>query len=437
MQRCPGLRYCIRSFLRQDDSDRGGLQGCTIAKHLNIGIFKPLTHQKMTARSSPLLSPSHYQWVFKYKLYHLPFWVVYHFLWATVKTGDPLEVATYVFASPSFKFIFYVVFQAVAVYFNLYFLIPRLLEKSRFVPYIACLLLTILATAAIIVPGYHLGAWVSGSTATDLYGTSEFAFFFLTYTLPSTVASTTLAMSVKLTKNWIQAKRREQLLEKEKLETELKFLKSQFNPHFLFNTINSIFVLIHKNPAMASESLSKFSDLLRYQLYECNESAIPLSQELGYLENYIELEKLRHDAHNLELTVDLEHAAGQGLAIAPFVLIPFIENAFKHVSRQKNRPNWITMHLHVDQQQLHFTIANSIAPEGARAREVLPYRGIGLQNVQRRLDLIYPGAHTLNIKHDHLQFSVHLSLRLQQDHAMAATLGKLNITTAEELSHTT
>ncbi len=114
----------------------------------------------------------------------------------------------------------------------------------------------------------------------------------------------TLAMSVKLTKNWIQARQKHQVLEKEKLETELKFLRSQFNPHFLFNTINSIFVLINKDQEQARESLAKFSDLLRYQLYECNEYEDPIAQEIRYLLNFVELEKLRQDSTNLDLTVD-------------------------------------------------------------------------------------------------------------------------------------
>jgi LytS/YehU family sensor histidine kinase len=222
----------------------------------------------------------------------------------------------------------------------------------------------------------------------------------------------TLAMSVKLTKNWVQTKRKEQILEKEKLETELKFLKSQFNPHFLFNTINSIFVLIHKNPEMASESLAKFSDLLRYQLYECNESQIPLDQELTYLENFIELEKLRQDKN---LRTDLSFTSAHqpsNLMIAPFVLMPFIENAFKHVSQWKEGANWITMRLHTDRQRLHFTISNSIALHTA-SREPINYGGIGLKNVQRRLDLLYPEKHLLETRHDHQEFCVSLSLELK------------------------
>src|SRR6185436_14463285 len=224
------------------------------------------------------------------------------------------------------------------------------------------------------------------------------SYFFQTKTLPSSVASMTLAMSVKLAKKWIQTRRRERLLEKEKLETELKFLKSQFNPHFLFNTINSIFVLIHKNPRMASESLAKFSELLRYQLYECNEHQIPLQQELSYLENFIELEKLRQE-HYIELTLNIQEPNANNYTIAPFLLMPFLENAFKHVSKRKDKTNHIHMELQFNKNELMLDISNSIETESMHAVEPVNYGGLGLKNVQRRLELLYPGQHTLSIQH--------------------------------------
>jgi LytS/YehU family sensor histidine kinase len=272
-----------------------------------------------------------------------------------------------------------------------------------------------LCTAILIVPGYYVSAWLSGYTLKELYNVNpeNYAFFFQMNTFPSTVASMTLGMSVKLTKNWIKARRREQSLEKEKLETELKFLKSQFNPHFLFNTINSIFVLIHKNPMMASESLAKFSDLLRYQLYECNEQQIPLEQELTYLENFIELEKLRQDDGNFKLTIQFEQPYSGDLSIAPFVLMPFIENAFKHVSQRKDQTNWIRMNLRFDKQQLYFTITNSISVIN-NSSELMAYSGIGLKNVKRRLDLIYPEGHDLRIEKDSEHFEVTLRLDLHK-----------------------
>ena len=350
--------------------------------------------------------------------------MVYHYGWWVLAIGDAGEVAySILFSYAAIKFAFYVVFQAIGVYFNLYFLIPRLLEKGRYVPYVGLLLLTLAGTAACIVVGYYVSAAVSGKTFLELWGVKpeNYFYFFKVNALPSTVASMTLAMSIKLTKNWMRAKqrqqaleKRQQVLEKEKLETELKFLKSQFNPHFLFNTINSVFVLIHKNPTEASEALAKFSDLLRYQLYECNEQEIPLGQELAYLENFIELETLRQDTDTLSLDLVVEQGYDPDLTIAPFVLIPFIENAFKHVSKQPDTSNWIKLKLDFDDRRLRFTLANSISAPQPAARDILANQGIGLKNVQRRLDLLYPGEHQLSTERSGDQYCVSLSLLLRE-----------------------
>lgn len=309
------------------------------------------------------------------------------------------------------KFGFYVIFQAAAVYFNLYYLIPKYLEKGKYAVYISLLVLTIGATACAIVGGYYLCAAVSGKTFETLFGPGDYCFLhFFGSALPSTLASMTLAMSIKLTRNWLQTKRRQQLLEKEKLETELNFLKNQFNPHFLFNTINSIFFLIHKNPDVASASLAKFSELLRYQLYECNDKQIALSKEIGYLENSIELEKLRLNS-NVEVTFDFGHQPVSHLSIAPFILMTFVENAFKHVSKHAGAPNWIRIALQLDGSLLAFTVANSSAADEYSV-PVIDYGGIGLKNVQRRLDLVYPGQYELDILRDTGSFEIRLQLQL-------------------------
>ncbi|HEY5824988.1 MAG TPA: histidine kinase [Cyclobacteriaceae bacterium] len=359
-------------------------------------------------------------WFFRYKIYHLPFWYLYHYLWTAVNSGQPIEVLSFIFSSP--KFLFYVIFQACAVYFNLYLLIPRFLEKGKYLEYLALLILTIIIAASCIVSGYFLSAYMQNSTALELYGHGNFYHYFQVYTLPSTLTSMMLAMSIKLTKNWIQSRRKQQELEKEKLETELKFLKSQMNPHFLFNTINSIFVLIHKNPMMASESLAKFSDLLRYQLYECNEQQIPLGQELGYLENFIELQELREDHDRIRLQINIAPYATGNYMIAPFVLIPFIENAFKHVSRKNDQSNWIKIELRFDQHQLYFSVTNSISTTHHSSTEAVKHSGIGLKNVKRRLDLIYPGKHELLIHQDKNQFEVKLQLELQESNVPEQTV---------------
>jgi two-component system, LytTR family, sensor kinase len=366
-------------------------------------------HQHKAVMATP--APEEENWFIRYKVYHLLFWLLYHYAWTVVNYGRPLEVLGFIFSTP--KFLFYVIFQAAAVYFNLYVLIPRLLVKGKFVVYGLCFAATIIIAASLIASGYFLTAYIKHTTMLELFGKENFLHFFVTYSLPSTLTSMFLAMSIKLTKNWIQSRAREQLLEKEKMESELKFLRSQLNPHFLFNSINSIFVLIHKNPHLASDALAKFSGLLRYQLYESNEVEISLAQELRYLDNYIELEKLRQDP-NLQLNIDIAQTHDYDLAIAPLLLIPFIENAFKHVSVQKDRENWINLVLKFKNDNLEFVISNSVSPQRKVSREIIKDGGIGLKNVERRLNLIYPGEHTLRVSNDHEKFKVTLSLTLHR-----------------------
>jgi len=335
-------------------------------------------------------------------------------MWWVVLVGNPLTVATSIFTSAyAFKYSFYVIFQAIGVYFNLYYLIPKFLEKGKYVQYISLVITTIICTAILIVPGYYVSAWLSDKTFFELYqrDPSNYFYFFQINTLPSSAASMTLGMSVKLAKNWIQTKRREQELEKEKLETELKFLKYQFNPHFLFNSINSIFFLIHKNPDMASASLAKFSDLLRYQLYECNDSQIQLRKEIDYLENFIELEKLRQN-NNIDVNVQIDQRYLDQLEIAPFILMTFVENAFKHVSKDSDKHNWITIKLKNSPEQLLFSVSNSVS--GNKSTDVVSYGGIGLKNVKRRLDLIYPDQYELDIQSSTESFEVKFKLQLTE-----------------------
>lgn len=355
------------------------------------------------------------QWFFTYKIYHLFFWFAYHFGWWSLSSG-PWEAANNILFSPyTTKFVFYVVFQALAVYLNLYYLIPRYLQKGKYALYVMWVIVSVLLAASFIISGYYLTALLNERTFEELFGQTSFVQLLITNSLPSTLASMTLAMSIKLAKNWIGAQQRQQLLEKEKLEAELKFLKSQFNPHFLFNTINSIFVLIHKNPHMASDSLAKFSDLLRYQLYECNEQKIPLQREMNYLENFIELGRLRLD-RVVEVNINLDTKASGHWEIAPFVLMPFVENAFKHVSQIEDYDNWLRIQLSQTEQGIILDISNSKFPIGGQSLELLESGGIGLANVKRRLALVYPDNHTLEIFEDQRSYRAVLTLGLDPLH---------------------
>jgi two-component system, LytTR family, sensor kinase len=370
-----------------------------------------------TTEKLPANKPK-FDWFFKYKLYHIPFWFAYHWMWWVLTIGSFSQVTHNFFSPYGIKTLFYILFQALGVYFNLYYLIPKFLEKGKYVLYIFLLISVIIVMAACIASGYYVSSWLSGTAFSDLYGIDpkRYTYFFQVNTLPSTAASMTLGMSVKLAKNWIQTRNREQLLEKEKLETELNFLKYQFNPHFLFNSINSIFFLIHKNPDMASASLAKFSDLLRYQLYECNDKQILLSKEITCLENAIELEKLRQN-DNVTVTFDVDEQKAERLGIAPFMLMTFVENAFKHVSKHTDKPNWIKIALDTNDGQLHFAVSNSTSHNAFT--DVIRYGGIGLKNVQRRLDLMYPGKYNLDIQSNQFSFSITLQLQLSTMEAVS------------------
>ncbi len=353
----------------------------------------------------------------RYKIHHILFWAGYHFTWWTIFSGDVTEVFESVTKPHGIvKYLGYVVYQALGVYFCLYVLIPRFLQKGRYVLFLTSTLATILAMTALITVNYFVVGAVANMSVYDLYNFSPRSplTIFKHNALPSCVGAMTLGMSIKLTKNWVASQKRQQALEKEKLETELKFLKSQFNPHFLFNTINSIFVLINKNPEMASESLIKFSSLLRYQLYECNSPKIPLKNELAYIESFMELESLRQN-QNFELKVHLPKVI-EGLTIAPFILIPFIENAFKHLSEDRKLKKWINLNIQLQGDELVFELANSANFE---LQHTLPegvvYGGLGLRNVKRRLVIIYPEEHTLIVTKGEDTHTVKLQLKLQKE----------------------
>ncbi|MFD2099291.1 sensor histidine kinase [Flagellimonas iocasae] len=356
--------------------------------------------------------------ILKYKLYHIPFWMCYHLVWLTINIGSLSEVYDYLrFSDSSPKFYFYVVFQLIGVYFNLYYLIPKLLYVGRYFSYVLAVLGTILLCNAFITSGYFFATLTSGKTLFELFGVypNEVFKIYFVWALPSTVASMTLGMSIKLGKNWLQTEKKRLRLEKENLETELKYLKSQINPHFLFNTINSIFALIHINPDRASESLANFSDMLRYQLYKSEDETIALEKELNFIENFIDLEKLRLDHGHTDMQFDIQDRTTHKKNIAPFILIPFIENAFKHVSKGKGQRNFIHMGLEASDKSLQLSIKNSKGLNGQTSEEIAESSGIGLKNVSRRLKLLYPESHSLLIVDESDRFSILLKLEWQKN----------------------
>jgi sensor histidine kinase YesM len=214
-----------------------------------------------------------------------------------------------------------------------------------------------------------------------------------------------IAVAIKLMKYWYQKEQKNLVLQKENTESQLQLLKSQVHPHFLFNTLNNIYSLTLTKSENAPVVVAHLSDMLRYMLYECNEKEVPLDKEIEMLKKYLELEKLRY-GNRIDIsfrsvgTVD-------GLKIAPLLLLPFVENSFKHGVSEQLEQCWINLHLHASGNKLHFHLTNSTSGEGIAEKG-----GIGLQNIRKRLDLLYSDKHNLFNKEDKDMYLVKLELEL-------------------------
>ena len=197
------------------------------------------------------------------------------------------------------------------------------------------------------------------------------------------------------------------------LQTELRWLKAQLNPHFLFNTLNNIDILMERDTAKASLYLNKLADLLRFSLYETQADRIPLARELASIEKYIALQRIRTpNEHYIRLQIDGQ--AGNVL-IAPMLFIPYLENAFKYATNKKVTEA-IRIHLRIDEAQIHFQCVNVVDP----GRKVVPeYGGLGQKLLRQRLALLYPHAHTVVVESTDQLYSVSLTISLPT-HALSA-----------------
>ncbi len=194
----------------------------------------------------------------------------------------------------------------------------------------------------------------------------------------------------------------------EKLQTELQFLKFQINPHFLFNALNNIYALTAIDTDKTREGISNLSDMLRYVLYDCEQEKVAISKEVAYIENYIELFSLK-SSRKFPITMEV-HLDNHGLLIEPMLLIPFMENALKHGNIEKVEGAFLKIVLKASKTELVFEVVNSFTP---RPKEKDTVGGIGIENVRRRLELLYPRRHELSIRENSDTFNVMLNLKLQ------------------------
>jgi two-component system, LytTR family, sensor kinase len=199
-------------------------------------------------------------------------------------------------------------------------------------------------------------------------------------------------------------------IEKEKLNSELAFLKNQINPHFFFNTLNNIYSLVATRTEDGQKAILQLSKLMRYLLYETEKGNTHLSQEIDFMKNYIELMKLRLSK---KVSLDITFPENiQDVSIAPLLFLPFIENAFKHGISYRN-PSFINIIMKIGEEEISFECSNSIGGKGDELFKSDP--GIGLENVRKRLSLLFPGNYRLNISESETSFNVLLILKLTQN----------------------
>jgi two-component system, LytTR family, sensor kinase len=334
----------------------------------------------------------------KYKLHHLFFWMMLFGIWHFLRYQDyPLGITAF-----TITFI-KVADLALMVYITNYLLIPKLLYKKEYFWFGLILVSMIIISSAIKMN--ILGRLLNNPTLLNLTGNLKQRIY--DNVIPHFFLVTSGA-AIKLMIDYTRMQQRMVEMAKEKAEAELNFLKSQINPHFLFNSLNSVYFLIDKHNVEARDALHKFSGMLRYQLYEMNGDQIPVEKEIHYLKDYVDLQKLRKDEN---YTVEFNCSTGvNGFSVEPLILIPFVENAFKHISHHKDQLNFIKLELSLDKGVFHFKVENS--------KEVIEkttdkHSGIGLNNVKRRLDLLYPGKHQLTISNERDTFKVKLQLKIE------------------------
>jgi hypothetical protein len=299
------------------------------------------------------------------------------------------------------------------VYLNLYGLMPRYLYGKKYGRYGLSLVVVVVAYALVTrFIGYRYWLPWDRQHAYHQYMTEPKNFF-----VPIRIARNSfrlypilaLTMLIKVLRDSYGKEKQLRIAQSERHQAELSFLRAQIHPHFFFNTLSSLYALTLKNSDRASDVVMRLSDLMRYMLYDTNAGSVLLEDEITQLNNYIALEQLRF-ADRIEYSFQ---CSGQvkGKRIGPLLLLPFVENAFKHSLGGELHKAWVIITIKVSGNRLFVFVENSIA----QVHDSKSGQGIGLTNVRKRLALSYPGRHQLRITHEPNTFSVSLKILLEED----------------------
>lgn len=336
--------------------------------------------------------------------FHIIFWLVV-LLFFIVR--DDVEKNHTIIDSFAFKTCILIP-QLLASYSLAYLLIPKFIYTKRYISFIILIipsvyLFSVLSRVLVV----HIAEPLVRKPPFEQESIIEIFLdikFLMAHYFPSVYVVVLIFLAVHFIVDITKVKQQNLMLEKEKSETELKILKSQLHPHFLFNTLNNIYMLSLDNSPKTPESISKLSEILDYVLYRCNSKFVSVESEISFLENYIDLEKLRYDDR---LQVTITKSLDRDTFIAPLILLSLVENAFKHGAGEDSGSPKIDISITYKNSLFTFVIANSIAssiPNDIKAP-------IGLNNIRKQLDLIYPNTYVLDINEQQNLFTVTLEIK--------------------------
>lgn len=330
-------------------------------------------------------------------MYHGLFWMVLFglILWADYEKGIDMRFAL---GNELIQLFFY----AFLVYLNLLYLIPNYLARHAFV-YFGLVLAVCALVTPIEVLVFYLKFHDQPLYRARLVETQVWIFI-------GNVIVTIVSTVLRVIMDWWRYQNEKQVLLTQTMQSELRFLKSQINPHFLFNTLNNLYALTLKKSDKAPEIVLKLSEIMRYMLYECNERRVHLTKEIQYIYNYLDLERLRQPK-DTDIRFVVEGQISEQM-VAPLLFIPFLENSFKHgLNNQIQGEGFVRLRLTVAGEDLEFFIENSKAERLPR-QDHPRSGGIGLVNVRQRLQMLYPDNHTLTVQDEPHRYAVTLHLKM-------------------------
>jgi sensor histidine kinase YesM len=334
------------------------------------------------------------QSITKNKIDHVVFWLLYATLTASVIRIGHSWIDSFQRQLPI------IATHAIVVYINLYFLLPKLLLIRNYFTYVLTLLLLIAgATFPLAILTHKLVA--QAGIQEEVWSS-----FFLFLIAVGLFFSLILSMTLKFLKEWYEDQQSKRELKQVQLQTELMYLKSQINPHFLFNSLNNLYALTLMKSDLAPQIVLRLSDILRYVLYESSNGKVDIQKEIQHLHDFIQLESLRL-GDRISVNLDLAEP-DHDYQIEPMLYLTLVENAFKHGAQSEVSQGWVKIKGEAIKDGYALFVENSVAPKPESQKA----GGIGLTNLRKRLDLIYLGQYQLNITQDTDRYSVSLVLTL-------------------------